>query len=68
MPAVQELDFQCTILCLGKSGVGKTSTINSIFGEEVVKADPFDDGTDAVRPPGAGGGEGGAQFFSFPGW
>ncbi|MCO5570713.1 hypothetical protein L7F22_024441 [Adiantum nelumboides] len=38
-----DLDFVCTIMLLGKSGVGKSATINSLF--EEVKA-----GTDAYGP------------------
>jgi len=44
-----ELDFTCTILVLGKSGVGKSSTINSIFGEDLSPAGVFDGETAEVR-------------------
>ena len=44
-----DLDFTCTILVLGKSGVGKSSTINSIFGEELTPAGAFDGSTAEVR-------------------
>lgn len=39
----EDLDFECTIMLLGKSGVGKSATINSLFDE--IKA-----GTDAYSP------------------
>ena len=31
--SLEELDFTCTLLVLGKIGVGKTATINSVFNE-----------------------------------
>uniref|UniRef100_J3KZS5 AIG1-type G domain-containing protein n=1 Tax=Oryza brachyantha TaxID=4533 RepID=J3KZS5_ORYBR len=41
--------FSCNILVLGKIGVGKSSTINSIIGEERTKVGAFDDATANVR-------------------
>jgi len=30
-----------TVLVLGKGGVGKSSTVNSLIGEQVVRVSPF---------------------------
>ncbi|GFZ04591.1 translocon at the outer envelope membrane of chloroplasts 159 [Actinidia rufa] len=40
-----DLDFSVNILVLGKSGVGKSATINSIFGEEKSSIDAFERAT-----------------------
>lgn len=45
----EPLEFSCNILVLGKSGVGKSSTINSIFGEQVASIDPFRPSTTCVK-------------------
>ena len=47
--ADSDLDFTCTILLLGKSGVGKSSTINSLLGEGSAAANAFDRETKSVR-------------------
>lgn len=47
--ADSDLDFTCTILLLGKSGVGKSSTINSLLGEGTAAANAFDRETKSVR-------------------
>ena len=44
-----DLGFTCTILLLGKSGVGKSSTINSLLGEGSAAADAFRTETKKAR-------------------
>jgi len=44
-----DLDFSLNILVLGKSGVGKSATINSIFGDTMVMTDAFEPATTSVR-------------------
>ncbi|CAA0828198.1 Translocase of chloroplast 159- chloroplastic [Striga hermonthica] len=44
-----DLDFSVNMLVLGKDGVGKSATINSIFGEEKTTIDAFEAGTDSVK-------------------
>ncbi|KAK4265262.1 hypothetical protein QN277_026337 [Acacia crassicarpa] len=44
-----ELDFSCTILVLGKTGVGKSSTINSIFDQTKTTTDAFQPATNRIQ-------------------
>ncbi|XP_060178753.1 translocase of chloroplast 159, chloroplastic [Lycium barbarum] len=44
-----DLDFSVNILVIGKSGVGKSATINSIFGEEKTSIDAFGPSTTSVK-------------------
>lgn len=45
----EALDFSCTIMVLGKTGVGKSATINSIFDEIKFGTDAFQMGTKKVQ-------------------
>ncbi|KAL2477094.1 translocase of chloroplast [Forsythia ovata] len=45
----EPLDFTCTIMVLGKTGVGKSATINSIFDEVKFGTDAFQLGTKKVQ-------------------
>lgn len=45
----EPLDFSCTIMVLGKTGVGKSATINSIFDEVKFETDAFQLGTKKVQ-------------------
>ncbi|KAK1324344.1 hypothetical protein QJS10_CPA01g00416 [Acorus calamus] len=45
----EALDFSCTIMIIGKTGVGKTATINSIFDEVKFRTDAFQAGTTKVQ-------------------
>uniref|UniRef100_A0A3N7FJE4 AIG1-type G domain-containing protein n=1 Tax=Populus trichocarpa TaxID=3694 RepID=A0A3N7FJE4_POPTR len=45
----EPLDFSCTIMVLGKTGVGKSATINSIFDEVKFGTDAFQLGTKKVQ-------------------
>ncbi|KAG4386706.1 hypothetical protein GLYMA_11G105500v4 [Glycine max] len=45
----EPLDFSCTIMVLGKTGVGKSATINSIFDEVKFNTSAFHMGTKKVQ-------------------
>ncbi|KAJ8764966.1 hypothetical protein K2173_010431 [Erythroxylum novogranatense] len=45
----EPIDFSCTIMVLGKTGVGKSATINSIFDEVKFSTDAFHLGTTKVQ-------------------
>lgn len=45
----EPLEFSCTIMVLGKTGVGKSATINSIFDEVKFGTDAFQHGTKKVQ-------------------
>ncbi|XVE98413.1 hypothetical protein REPUB_Repub03eG0104500 [Reevesia pubescens] len=44
-----ELDFSIKILVLGKTGVGKSATINSIFNQPKTETNAFQPATDCIR-------------------
>ncbi|XP_077219451.1 translocase of chloroplast 159, chloroplastic-like [Tasmannia lanceolata] len=45
----EDLEFSINVLILGKSGVGKSATINSIFGEEKTPISAFEPATTTVK-------------------
>ncbi|CAL4928252.1 unnamed protein product [Urochloa decumbens] len=46
---IEGLEFSCNVLVLGKAGVGKSATINSIFGEDKSKTNAFLPATSSVK-------------------
>ncbi|XP_043712551.1 translocase of chloroplast 120, chloroplastic-like isoform X2 [Telopea speciosissima] len=45
----EPLDFSCTIMVIGKTGVGKSATVNSIFDEVKFSTNAFNMGTKKVQ-------------------